>query len=94
MKKDILEVIKPIVKTLKPLELQAGSAMILIAKNKEANSGLMMGSGDDIAALLLELATRDKDFEMTIRAVVVFLESARGSDNTESKDAGDDLESE
>lgn len=93
MKKDILEVIKPIVKTLKPLELQAGSAMILIAKNKEANSGLMMGSGDDIAALLLELATRDKDFEMTIRAVVVFLESARRSDNTESDDANNDFES-
>lgn len=93
MEKDILEIVEPITKTLKPLELQAGSAMILLTKNKKANSGLIMGSGDDIAALLLELATRDKDFEMTIRAVVVFLESARGSDNTESDDANNDFES-
>lgn len=94
MKKDILEVVNPVIHTLQETGLQDGSSVIILASNKNAMLSLVRGSVSCIATLLLYFASKDKNFEMIMRAVIDFLDQRDDDDNTESGDSDNDLESE
>lgn len=81
MKKDILEIVEPIINTLQETELQDDSAVILFASNKNRISSRAIGSGSCLATLLLNAASKDKDFEMIMRAVIDFLDQQDDADN-------------